>query len=678
MGVRVARLLRAPTPQTSFLFLLLVVSCTTSSPPLAGGAPDAVDALMRFKNSLSNSKSLTSWDPQKTAPCDGHRANWIGVLCFNSNVRGLQLENMGLKGVADVDLLISLPHFRTLSFMNNTLAGPIPDLKRLSRLRSVYLSYNHFWGEIPDDVFAGMRFLKKVLLSNNEFQGKIPSSLVALPKLVELRLDGNKFDGLIPDFPQQSLKRINVSNNDLEGPIPESLTKMDSTAFTGNKNLCGPPLESCTAPSPAPILVLPDTNNSWKKSQLQKFILMGLIAVLIVAVLAAAFIIASSNRRRNSQLDRTTTMNMDHHHNTSTTTSHVNNQPDAKLEAEANGNYAKKAAAEGKLTFLRDDRQRFDLHDLLRASAEILGSGTFGASYKATIQCDSMVVKRYKQMNSLGREEFHEHMRRLGRLVHPNLLPLVAYYYRREEKLLVYDFVENGSLAFQLHGNHRSVDQPALDWPTRLRIIKGIAKGLTYLYKTLPSLVVPHGHLKSSNVVLGENFEPFMTDYALLPAINLDHAEHLMMAYKSPEYAKLRRITKKTDVWSLGILILEILTGKFPENYLTQRYDPGADLASWVNEMIKEKRTSQVFDEEMGGAKNSKGELLKLLKIGVSCCEEDVERRLDLNEAFEKIEELNHSHHHDDHGSDDQTLHQFSPNIVSGPDQEDDYISRAM
>ena len=179
---------------------------------------------------------------------------------------------------------------------------------------------------------------------------------------------------------------------------------------------------------------------------------MILIVVLIVAVLVAAFIIACSNRR-NSRIDLTSTMNIDHHHYNSLTTSHVNNQPLQKLEAEANANQAKRAGTtEGKLTFLRDDRHRFDLHDLLRASAEILGSGTFGASYKATIQCDSMVVKRYKQMNSLGREEFHEHMRRLGRLVHPNLLPLVAYYYRKEEKLLVYDFVDNGSLAFHLHG----------------------------------------------------------------------------------------------------------------------------------------------------------------------------------------------------------------------------------
>lgn len=170
--------------------------------------------------------------------------------------------------------------------------------------------------------------------------------------------------------------------------------------------------------------------------------------------------------------------------------------------------------------------------------------------------------------------------------------------------------------------------------------MKGIAKGLSYLYKALPSLVVPHGHLKSSNILLDESLEPLLTDYALIPVINLDHAQQIMMPYKSPEYAQLGRITRKTDVWSLGIIILEILTGKFPENYLTHRHDSNSDIASWVNTMITEKRTGEVFDVDMGRVENSKGELLKLLKIGLSCCEENVERRLDIKEALEKIQEL--------------------------------------
>jgi hypothetical protein len=118
-----------------------------------------------------------------------------------------------------------------------------------------------------------------------------------------------------------------------------------------------------------------------------------------------------------------------------------------------NSGSSKKTENIVKLCFVRDDREKFNLNDLLKASAEILGSGFFGSSYKAALQSGTrMVVKRFKQLNNVGKEEFQEHMRRLGRLTHPNLLPLVAYYYRKEEKLLVSDYVEKGSLAVHLHG----------------------------------------------------------------------------------------------------------------------------------------------------------------------------------------------------------------------------------
>lgn len=122
--------------------------------------------------------------------------------------------------------------------------------------------------------------------------------------------------------------------------------------------------------------------------------------------------------------------------------------------------YKKKDDNGGSLNFVRDDRKRFDLHDLLRASAEVLGSGSFGSSYKANMMIGesavetAVVVKRFRHMSNLGKDEFCEHMKKLGRVSHPNLLPLVAFYYRREEKLLVSDFIENGSLASHLHSNN--------------------------------------------------------------------------------------------------------------------------------------------------------------------------------------------------------------------------------
>lgn len=187
-----------------------------------------------------------------------------------------------------------------------------------------------------------------------------------------------------------------------------------------------------------------------------------------------------------------------------------------------------------------------------------------------------------------------------------------------------------------------------LDWEKRLRIVKGVARGLLYLYTELPSLIAPHGHLKSANVVLNEAWEPLLNDYALSRLVNQEDAQDLMIMYKSPEYRTQGRISKKTDVWSLGILTLEILTGRFPANIIQQGkgvIDNG-DLASWVEIQVKENEDwkNKVFDKNLmmnikaGGEEEQ--EMHKLLKIGLACCEMDVEKRLDIREAVEQIENV--------------------------------------
>ncbi|KAE8670608.1 Pollen receptor-like kinase 2 [Hibiscus syriacus] len=189
-------------------------------------------------------------------------------------------------------------------------------------------------------------------------------------------------------------------------------------------------------------------------------------------------------------------------------------------------------------------------------------------------------------------------------------------------------------------GIGRGPGQLGLDWPTRLKIIKGVANGLAYLYNELSNLTLPHGHLKSSNVLLDHTFEPLLADYGLIPVVNKDHAHQFMVAYKSPEFSQYDRTTRKTNVWSLGILVHERLTGKFPGNYLKQGKGGNADLATWVNSVVREEWTGEVFDKDMKGTRNGEGEMLKLLNIGMCCCEWNIERRWDLKEALEKIEDL--------------------------------------
>ncbi|OIT31874.1 PREDICTED: pollen receptor-like kinase 4 [Nicotiana attenuata] len=602
---------------------IVIITCLIASSSSSEQEPES-SILLKFKSSLANATSaLGNWD-SKVQLCKGNFSNWKGLICYNGKFTGLQLESMGLSGTLDIDTLSQLTSLRTISVMNNNFEGPFPDVKKLGGLRGVYLSNNRFSGDLPDDAFAGMKSIRRVYMANNGFTGKIPTSLLEIPKLVELQLQDNQFDGSIPAFGQQDF-HLNVANNRLEGPIPAQLSSQSLSSFAGNVNLCGKPMAACPA-SREEQDNPPRGNTSNKKKGIPIVaIILAVIGGLLVGAIIIAFFLLRRQRKRPCQYEKSSVKNLN------------KSEPKKPLREDKYGRSEK-----GKLYFVRRDREKFDLEDLLRAPAEVLGSGSFGSTYKADVNIGKPIaVRRFRQMSNMGKEDFHEHMRKLGKLSHPNILPLVAFYYRREEKLLVTDFAENGSLASHLHGK-RGPKQPNLDWPSRLKIIKGVSRGLAYLYEELPTLTLPHGHLKSSNVVLDHNFEPLLADYALVPVINKDHAKQFMVAYKSPEYMQNERLTRKTDVWSLGILILELLTGRFPANYLKQGKGANADLEAWVNSVVREEWTGEVFDKDMNTKikHNSEGEMLKLLKIGMCCCEMDVGRRWDLREALEKIEEL--------------------------------------
>ncbi|GAB2220016.1 hypothetical protein Drorol1_Dr00007657 [Drosera rotundifolia] len=615
---------RAP-PRPLLLLLILVPTVTLSST-----FPLESTALLRFRSSLTHTESLP-WDP-RTPPC-----TWTGVICFNdTTVWGLQLEHMGLSGTISVLALEPLSdHLRTLSFWHNNFSGPIPDFRRLLKLRSIYLSGNRFEGEIGDDWFLGMNRLRRLFLSNNTLEGRVPSSLVTLPRLVELRMEGNRFEGMLPGFEPLGKLYVNVAGNQLEGPIPACFAKLSADAFAGNKGLCGPPLGPCpdnSTTSDSPSTQTAPTNRSYRMQTVIIIlsVFLGLAILNLIIVLLLLLI-----RRRTLKVGSGRTLSSNRQKKLA---SYDANQV-VSAPSEDNHSETKKAEP-GKLYFLKEGRETFDLLELLKASAEVLGSGNLGSTYKAMmLDGQAVVVKRFRQTNKVVRQDFYEQMRRMGRLRHQNVLPVIACYYRKEEKLMIYDYAVNGSLASHLHGS-RNMSYPGLDWHTRLQIIKGVARGLAYLYNELPSLTLPHGHLKSSNVLLDASFEPLLTDYALAPLLNTDHAPQLLVAYKSPEYETQGQVSKKTDVWSVGVLILETLTGKFPANYLSVGNVKGSSLTSWINGIASELESNggELFDKEMGWTESSQVEMRKLLEIGLRCCQDNVDTRWSVKEALENIE----------------------------------------
>ncbi|XP_042035716.1 probable LRR receptor-like serine/threonine-protein kinase At4g31250 [Salvia splendens] len=582
--------------QTHRYFIALLLLSAAFPPSSSSDDAKFAKSLIQFKQSLTNAAALDGWlEPAGASArlCSRNTPLWSGCICLNGSFVGLRLVGMGLGGAIDAEALAELPLY-TFSVARNNFTGPMPDLGRLTRLRSLYLSDNGFRGEIRGDAFAGMRSVRKVVLAGNYFSGDIPASLVELPRLVDLRLQDNMFGGRLLEFRQANLTG-NFSNNRLRGSIPAALSGLNATSFYGNPDLCGTPLAPCKTRKHFPKIPV-------------------IAAALAGAALSAFITLTVVHRRRPKHLKYSKSMD------------------GFPMEDPKPPN--KKKKQDQRLCFVNHNIERFELDDLLRASAQVLGSGSFGSSYKAALPGrHSYVVRRFRRMNNLSREDFSSHMARLGRLSHPNLVPLVAFHYTRDEKLLITKFIENGSLASHLHGN-RGSGRPGLDWATCLRIIKGVARGLAYLYRELPTLCLPHGHLKSSNVLLHTNYQPLVADYASAPVMDKGHAEQLMAAYKSPESTESEGVTRKTDVWSLGILILEVLTGQFRASYLKQGRWPSSDLATWVGSVVGEEWAAEVLDRDMGGS------AVGLLKIGKHCCEWDVERRWDMREAVERIQEL--------------------------------------
>ncbi|TYI88604.1 hypothetical protein E1A91_D04G221400v1 [Gossypium mustelinum] len=294
----------------------------------------------------------------------------------------------------------------------------------------------------------------------------------------------------------------------------------------------------------------------------------------------------------------------------------------------------------GSLVFVGagDQQLSYSLEDLLKASAETLGRGTMGSTYKAVMESGFIVtVKRLKDARYPRSEEFRRHVELIGRLRHPNLVPLRAYFQAKEERLLVYDYFPNGSLFSLIHGTRTNGGGKPLHWTSCLKIAEDLASGLLYIHQN-PGLT--HGNLKSSNVLLGPDFESCLTDYGLTLFRDPESPEELGAAtffYRAPECRDIRKSsTQPADVYSFGVLLLELLTGKTPFQDLVQEH--GSDIPQWVRSVREEETESG--DEPTSGNETSEGKLQSLLNIAMACIALAPENRPMMREVLKMIRDV--------------------------------------
>ncbi|XP_014493982.1 inactive leucine-rich repeat receptor-like serine/threonine-protein kinase At1g60630 [Vigna radiata var. radiata] len=663
-----------------FVFLCVSVLCLFLSEPTR--AEDDSQPLLALKSSIDVLHKLP-WR-QGTDVC-----TWKGVKdCFNGRVRKLVLEHSNLTGSLDAKILNRLDQLRVLSFKGNSLSGQVPDLSALINLKSIFLNDNNFSGEFPSSV-ALLHRVKVIVLSQNHISGDIPASLLNLRRLYILYLEDNAFTGSIPAFNQTSLRYLNVSNNRLSGEIPETaaLIRFNASSFSGNPGLCGEnilqPCKNGSAPSAPPIspsypLIPGGTAAASKRASYNRTKLIKIIGGCVggfIFILLCMVVVWAICRKRKTRVGSGTRSK--------------GGADVAEGEAGAagsagggggggggeggdsgkQGGFAWEGEGLGKLVFCGggDREMSYSLEDLLKASAETLGRGIIGSTYKAVMESGFIVtVKRLKDARYPGLEEFRAHIHVLGRLTHPNLVPLRAYFQAKEERLLVYDYFPNGSLFSLIHGSKTSGGGKPLHWTSCLKIAEDLATGLLYIHQN-PGMT--HGNLKSSNVLLGSDFESCLTDYGLTVFLNpdsMDEPSATSLFYRAPECRNFQRSqTQPADVYSFGVLVLELLTGKTPFQDLVQTY--GSDIPRWVRSVREEETESG--DDPASGNEASEEKLQALLNIAMACVSLVPENRPTMREVLKMIRDARGEAHVSSNSS-DHSPGRWSDTVQSFPREE--------
>ncbi|XP_073130372.1 probable inactive receptor kinase At4g23740 [Henckelia pumila] len=580
--------------------------------PLSAEPVEDKRALLDFIDNIYHSRNL-NWD-EGTSVCGG----WTGITCNSDNSRVIEvrLPGIGLKGRIPINTLGRLSELQILSLRSNGIGGPFPlDLLNLGNLTGLFLQFNGFQGPLPLD-FSVWKNLTLLNLSNNEFNGSIPLSISNLTQLTSLNIADNWLSGDIPDLNIPSMKLLNLSNNNLTGVVPRSLLRFPSSSFSGNNISQETSSSPVVSPSPAIAPIKHPLRIS--EPAILGIVIGGCAVVFIVASLLLIF-----RYKKEGDDNRETTSN--------------NNKKPNKQEKSSKKMVSGNQDGNNRLTFFEGCTLAFDLEDLLRASAEVLGKGTFGTTYKAALEDATVVaVKRLKEV-FVGRKDFERQMEIVGNIRHENVAPLKAYYYSKDEKLIVYDYFHLGSLSALLHAN-RGEKRVPLDWEIRLQIATGAARGIAYIHSQSVGKLV-HGNIKASNIFLNSQHYGCISDLCLATLMNPISPPVMRVAgYRAPEVTNTKKVSQASDVYSFGVVLLELLTGKSPVH--TSRGEEVIHLVRWVNSVVREEWTGEVFDVELLMYPNIEEEMVALLQIGLSCVARMPEERPKMSDVVGMIEDI--------------------------------------
>ncbi|CAK9173152.1 unnamed protein product [Ilex paraguariensis] len=580
-------------------------------------------ALMEIKSSLDPENNyLFSWTNNGDL-CSG---TFEGIVCNEHNkVANISLQSKGLKGRIS-PAVAGLKCLSGLYLHYNSLTGEIPkEIANLTELTDLYLDVNNLSGSIPPEI-GSMASLQVLQLGCNQLTGSIPAEIGFLKKLSVLALQYNGMIGQIPatlgnlgmlkrldlSFNQLSgpipirlanlllLEFLDVQNNTLSGVIPPALRRLNGGFhFENNPGLCGVGFSSlrvCTAWDDVRVEpIVPIINNTAPESmpraanfhrhcnqthcsnssKLPRFgIVAGVITVTVTLIVVGCLSVFQYRRRKQKIGSSSDTF-------------------DDRISSEQAKEFSSRSASplitlgyskgwdpmidgqncNGFCEFLPGFK--FNLEEVESATqhfseVNLLGKSNFSAVYKGILKDGSIVaIKSVSVMSCKSEEaEFMRELSLLTSLKHENLVRLRGFCCSkgRGECFLIYDFASNGNLSQYLDVVDGSC--PVLDWPTRLSIISGIAKGIGYLHSSEANKSgIVHQNISVEKILLDERFNPVILDSGLLKLLADDVVFSALkvsaaLGYMAPEYITTGRFTEKSDMFAFGVIILQILSGK--------------------------------------------------------------------------------------------------------------------
>ncbi|KAI3786965.1 hypothetical protein L1987_41080 [Smallanthus sonchifolius] len=503
----------------------------------------------------------------------------------------LNLSSNNLAGPMPIELS-RIGNLDTLDLSNNKISGPIPSpLGDLEHLLKLNLSRNEFTGYLPAE-FGNLRSVMDIDLSYNHLSGQLPQELGQLQNLFMLKLESNNFTGGLTSLVNcLSLSVLNVSYNNLAGDIPtgNNFSKFSPDSFLANPGLCSSSLSSsCHA------------SRSTERVTISKAAILGIALGALVLLL---MILVAVCRPHSSK-------------------------------PFIDGSYEKPVHySSPKLVILHMNMALHVYDDIMRMTENLsekymIGYGASSTVYKCVLKnCRPVAIKKLYTHYPQYLKEFETELETVGSIKHRNLVSLQGYSLSPSGNLLFYDYMENGSLWDLLHG---PLKKKKLDWETRIQIALGAAQGLAYLHHDCSPRII-HRDVKSSNILLDKDFEAHLTDFGIAKSLCTSKtftSTYIMgtIGYIDPEYARTSRLTEKSDVYSYGIVLLELLTGR-------KAVDNESNLHHLVLSKTASNSVMETVDQEISATCKDLGEVKKIFQLALLCTKRQPSDRPTMHEV---------------------------------------------